>query len=108
MEKLSTHQFCSGCSEKIHSEALSCPKCGKPTMVTSPLDKSQVTAGLLAIFFGGLGVHKFYLGKTGMGCLYLVFFLFFFWTFIPAIIGLIEGIIYLTATPKKWAEIVKS
>ncbi|MCH5233667.1 MAG: TM2 domain-containing protein [Muribaculaceae bacterium] len=54
--------------------------------------KSKTTAGLLAIFLGALGAHKFYLGKTGMGVLYLVFC----WTYIPGILGLIEGIIYLT------------
>ncbi len=54
--------------------------------------KSKITAGLLAIFLGGLGIHKFYLGKIGMGILYIVFC----WTYIPAIIGFIEGIIYLT------------
>ena len=53
--------------------------------------KSKVVAGILALFFGGLGVHKFYLGKTGSGILYLVFC----WTFIPALIGFVEGIIYL-------------
>jgi TM2 domain-containing membrane protein YozV len=31
------------------------------------------------------------LGKAGFGILYLLFF----WTFIPAIIALVEGIIYL-------------
>ncbi len=55
--------------------------------------KSKVAAGLLAIFLGGLGIHKFYLGKTGMGILYLVLC----WTYIPAIVGFIEGIIYLTS-----------
>jgi len=54
--------------------------------------KSRVTAGILAILIGGLGVHKFYLGKPGFGILYLLFC----WTFIPAIVALIEGIIYLT------------
>lgn len=54
--------------------------------------KNKVTAGVLGILLGGIGVHKFYLGQTGMGILYLIFF----WTFVPAIIGLIEGIIYLT------------
>lgn len=56
--------------------------------------KSKTTAGLLAIFLGALGAHKFYLGKTGMGILYLVFC----WTYIPGILGLIEGIVYLTKT----------
>ena len=54
--------------------------------------KSKIAAGILGILLGGLGVHKFYLGKIGLGVLYLLFF----WTGIPGIIGLIEGIIYLT------------
>ena len=53
--------------------------------------KSKIAAGILGILLGGLGVHKFYLGKIGMGILYLLFC----WTGVPAIIGLIEGIIYL-------------
>lgn len=53
--------------------------------------RSKTAAGLLGIFLGGLGIHKFYLHKIGMGILYLVFCL----TGIPAIVGLIEGIIYL-------------
>jgi TM2 domain-containing membrane protein YozV len=56
--------------------------------------KNKMTAALLAIFLGGWGVHKFYLGKTGKGILYLVFC----WTLIPALIGFIEGILYLTAS----------
>ena len=55
-------------------------------------DRNRVTAGLLAILLGGLGVHKFYLGQSGQGVLYLLFC----WTFIPALIGFIEGIMYLS------------
>ena len=36
--------------------------------------KSKVAAGVLGIFLGGIGVHKFYLGKVGMGILYLLTF----------------------------------
>lgn len=46
---------------------------------------------LLAIFLGGFGIHKFYGGKIVMGVIYIVFC----WTFIPSIIGLIEGILAL-------------
>lgn len=53
--------------------------------------KDKTTAGLLAILLGGIGAHKFYLGKPGQGILYLIFC----WTYIPGILGLIEGIKYL-------------
>lgn len=33
--------------------------------------KSQLVAFLLCFFLGGLGIHRFYLGYTGMGILYL-------------------------------------
>jgi TM2 domain-containing membrane protein YozV len=53
--------------------------------------KSKVAAGILALFLGGLGIHKFYLGKAGMGILYILFS----WTFVPAVVAFIEGIILL-------------
>ena len=34
--------------------------------------KSKTTAILLCFFLGGLGVHQFYLGKMGLGVLYLL------------------------------------
>lgn len=33
--------------------------------------KSKITALLLCIFLGGLGAHRFYVGKVGTGILYL-------------------------------------
>lgn len=60
--------------------------------VYGPAPKSRVTAGLFALLLGGIGVHKFYLNKAGMGVLYILFC----WTFVPSVIALIEGIIYLT------------
>ncbi|MET9855413.1 TM2 domain-containing protein [Streptomyces sp. NPDC006450] len=35
-------------------------------------DKSKVTAGLLQIFLGGLGIGRFYTGHTGMAIAQLV------------------------------------
>jgi TM2 domain-containing membrane protein YozV len=61
--------------------------------------KSRVTAGVLGILIGGLGIHKFYLGKVGLGIVYILFC----WTYVPAIIGLVEGIIYLTQTDEAFA-----
>lgn len=53
--------------------------------------KDKMVAILLALFLGGLGVHKFYLGRPGWGLIYLLFC----WTFIPAVVAFIEGIYYI-------------
>jgi TM2 domain-containing membrane protein YozV len=67
-----------------------------------PGAEKKVVAGILAILLGGLGIHKFYLGYTTAGIIMLVV------SVVAApltcgagygvmgIIGLIEGIIYLT------------
>jgi len=90
--------YCSSCSNAIAKDAYACPNCGAPNKglnASSHLNleiKSRVAAGVLALLVGGIGIHKFYCGRVGLGILYLVFF----WTFIPALIAFIEGIIYLT------------
>ena len=63
-------------------------------------DRTKTTAGILGILLGGFGVHKFYLGNIGLGIVYILFS----WTTIPALIGLIEGIIYLTMTDEAFRE----
>ncbi len=35
-------------------------------------DKSWVAAMLLCFFMGGLGIHRFYVGKVGTGILWLL------------------------------------
>ncbi len=60
--------------------------------------KSKVAAGILALLLGGLGIHKFYLGKAGMGILYLLFC----WTYVPGIIAFVEGIMYLTSSDENF------
>lgn len=89
---MSAKKFCTDCGKELNVKAEICPACGVRQMYSGSNGKNRVTAGLFALLLGGLGAHKFYLGRTGMGVLYLLFF----WTFIPAIVSLIEGIIYLT------------
>jgi len=89
--------YCRGCGKEIHEMAEICTNCGV-RQLTSTSDKNKITAGILALFLGGLGIHKFYMGNSGMGILYLLFC----WTFIPAIVAFIEGIIYLTEPDEKF------
>jgi TM2 domain-containing membrane protein YozV len=107
--KHADEKFCSECGSTINAKAEICPKCGvrqmaapsaSPLGQTSSSGKNKVVAGLLALFLGGIGVHKFYLGKGFQGLLYLVFC----WSFIPAVIGLVEGLNYLLMSEKTFFE----
>jgi TM2 domain-containing membrane protein YozV len=87
--------YCRDCGSVIQSRAEICPKCGvRQRMVPNAAGRNRSSAGILAIFLGGIGAHKFYLGQTGAGIVYLLFC----WTFIPAFIGFIEGIVYLSTS----------
>lgn len=63
----------------------------QPTAYISGKAVNKVAYCLLCFFLGGLGVHKFYAGKIGLGILYLLFS----WTFVPVIISVIELLIAL-------------
>ena len=75
-------------------------------------ENKKILAGILAIILGSLGVHKFILGYQKEGFIMLgvtllgyatsciVIGAFFFW--IPGLIGLIEGIIYLTKSDEEF------
>ena len=87
----------------MSSEAHNCPKCGHPNAAkVQPIQlPSRTTAGILALLLGGLGVHKFYCKKVGLGFLYLIFC----WTFVPAVIAFVEAIIYFTQDDRIfWAK----
>ncbi len=93
-------KFCKDCGEKINAKAEICPKCGVRQEQPKPINgKSKTVAGLFGIFLGGLGVHKFYLGEPGWGVLHILFC----WTFIPAIVGFIQGIMYFGMSDEAFA-----
>ena len=95
--------YCAACAEQMSKEAFSCPKCGNPNAAKPQPSQlpSRVTAGVLALLLGGLGVHKFYCKKVGLGFVYLIFC----WTFVPAIIALVEAIICFTQDDRVfWAK----
>lgn len=101
-------KHCFACANILDARAELCPKCGvrqphlpgampgvappaavvitAPTPVTT---KNKTTAALLALFLGGVGVHKFYLGQTGAGIVYLLFC----WTLVPTFVAFIESLV---------------
>ncbi|MCG3147627.1 MAG: hypothetical protein PCFJNLEI_01067 [Verrucomicrobiae bacterium] len=62
--------------------------------------EKKVVAGILGILLGGFGIHKFFLGYTKEGIIQLI--LTFVTCGIGSIIGLIEGIIYLTKSDEEF------
>ncbi len=61
----------------------------------------KIIVGICAILLGGFGVHKFILGYTNEGIIQLVLGLCFG---IGGIIGIIEGIVYLTKTDEQFVR----
>lgn len=89
-------KYCRECGKPIQTQAEICPYCGVRQLypggfIQNGISGRRLAAALFAILLGSFGAHKFYLGKVGQGIIYLIFF----WTAIPAIIGLVEGILYL-------------
>ena len=93
---------CAECGKEVSDVARNCPNCGFSSSTFSG-SKSKGLAIVLALFLGGLGIHKFYLGKTGLGFLYLIFC----WTFIPAILGVIDAIILATRNERQFSGAVQ-
>ncbi|MCC8141314.1 MAG: NINE protein [Lachnospiraceae bacterium] len=86
--------YCKNCGSSMNDNAKFCPKCGTPVTpegsagttfsdygnatAAQPApeievsEKSWLAALLLEIFLGGLGIHRFYVGKIGTGILWLL------------------------------------
>jgi TM2 domain-containing membrane protein YozV len=66
-------------------------------------DNKKLAAGLLAILLGPLAIHKFLLGYTTEGIIWLVISL-FTCGIVTGVLGLIEGIIYLTKSDEEFYQ----
>lgn len=64
-------------------------------------DNKKLAAGLLAILLGPFGIHKFLLGYTTEGIIWLIMSLFSCGV-ITGLLGVIEGIIYLTKSDQEF------
>ena len=89
-------RFCGDCGKIIKIKAEICPGCG----VRQKGKISKAALLLITFFLGGIGGHKFYLGKNWQGFFYLLFF----WTYIPGLIALVEFIIYACTSTERLQE----
>lgn len=76
------------------------PPLPPPGYAAQPSGK-RIPAGICGILLGGLGIHKFLLGYTTAGIIMLVIGLFSCGV-ASAVIGLIEGVIYLTKSDQEF------
>ncbi|MCU0263253.1 MAG: TM2 domain-containing protein [Candidatus Nanopelagicales bacterium] len=66
------------------------------------VNSKKILCGIMGILFGGLGIHRFILGDTAGGLIRIVVTL--LTCGLGSIIGLIEGIIYLTKTDPEFHQ----
>lgn len=121
--------ICPACRTQNHAAGGRCTNCGTilpvapmPMQQTGqqgtqiPGAEKKLAAGLCGILLGAFGVHKFILGYQQEGLIYIgmvviAFILAFvtcgigsFLLFIPSILGLVEGIIYLTKSDEEFVQ----
>lgn len=68
--------------------------------------EKKLPAGIVAILLGSLGIHKFILGYTTQGIIMLLISILScgILAVVPSIIGIIEGIIYLTKSDEEFVR----
>lgn len=105
-------KFCWNCGAASGPSAAICIKCGvafpqRPQALGAQPPKSKLVAGLLGVFLGGFGIHRFYLGYNTIGVIQLLV------TIVGGLVtcglgwvagfvwGLVEGILILTGSINK-------
>lgn len=102
--------YCQACKTATDPAAEVCRGCGRRLATSSgEAVGSKLAAGLLGVFVGGLGIHRFYLGYTGIGLAQLALALGGIMTcgvttIAAHIWGLVEGILILTGSIDRDAQ----
>jgi TM2 domain-containing membrane protein YozV len=101
---------CLDCGKQISDSAPSCLHCGRPYRTKAKLqaqfdgkEKSKMVAGLLAIFLGGIGAHKFYMNQLGYGILWI--FLTVITLGLWMIVSFLEGIVFMCHSDERFNEV---
>lgn len=82
------------------------PSLPVPPAIYAPRASNKVAAGICGILLGAFGVHKFILGYTGAGLIMLLVTILTCFIAYPVmhLLGLIEGIIYLSKTDEEFVR----
>lgn len=70
--------YCRNCGAEVNENAVVCVKCGASVTNShtrgghSSINKEWIITLLLCYFLGVLGIHRFYVGKTGTGIVQLL------------------------------------
>jgi len=92
--------FCVHCGARTLPERRYCPGCGKACAGTR-FRRSKATAAALAFLFGGIGLHKFYLGSWGWGLVYIAILLV---SGLSVLLGIAEGIHFVTMEAEEFGR----
>jgi TM2 domain-containing membrane protein YozV len=102
-------KFCQNCAAPTQPNQSVCTKCGVALAVkTAGGDsKQKLVAGLLGILLGAIGIHKFYLGYSKEGVIMVLVSVLTcgLAAGIMSVIGIIEGIMYLTKSDEEFEQI---
>ena len=94
--------YCSKCGKEMAQGTAYCPGCGAAQTPEIAGQKSKIVAGLLGIFVGEFGIHRFYLGYTTIGIIQIVVTILTLG--IGGLWGFIEGILILVGNINKDAQ----
>ena len=109
-ENTGLENFCRSCGSILapsyENQQMQAPQQGAGQV---PGADKKVAAGICGILLGGLGIHKFIMGYTNEGIIMLVvqvigWFLCGIPSIVISVIGLVEGIIYLTKSDEEFVQ----
>jgi TM2 domain-containing membrane protein YozV/DNA-directed RNA polymerase subunit M/transcription elongation factor TFIIS len=101
---------CPECAAAVSARERYCPECDAELpqhLKFKEANSKKITAGICGILIGGLGIHKFLLGYTTAGVVMLLVSLLTcgFGALVMHVIGIIEGIMYLTKSDEDFYRI---
>lgn len=106
-----TAQYCSNCQSPLSQvnsgyQPMQSVNPGAMTDWKAMGADKKVTAGILAIFLGWLGIHKFIMGYTTEGVIMLLVTILSCFILYPIthVMGIVEGIMYLTKSDEEFVR----